>query len=163
MSKAKAATLSTEVVTAPAAAPAEQAPQVTSASLGPLPQTVRLFGPVHTMLAEMMAHSRFGYTLDMDAPLDLFGAAGTISMFLRLGSPAEGIMKAAHATVEAAVVAERAEYTRNVLEAARQLVIDDARKAKETELARARAAAEAELAALQAAKQAEIAALEATL
>ena len=155
MTKSKAA-LSTEVQAPAAAAPAEQAPaaHVTPANLGPLPQTLRIFGPIHTTLPELAALSRIGYTVDCEWPVEYFPQAATLSIFLRLGSPADSIVKAAHATVELAAAAERAQYTKDVLAAARQMVEDDKRAAKEAEVAAAIAATKAKIAALEATLQA---------
>lgn len=153
MSKAK---LSTEVqapAEAPAAAPIEQEAAPTPATLGPLPQKLRIFGPTYTALPEMVALSRIGYTVDSDWPVEFYPQAATISIFLRLGSPADGIMKAAHETVELAAAAERMQYTKDVLAAARQMVEDDKRAAREAEVAASIAATRAQIAALEASLQ----------
>jgi hypothetical protein len=152
MTKAK---LSTDVQTAPAAAPA---PAPAEAEMSPMsvtlmPPTLHLFGPTLTTLAEMVVHARLGYILDDAAPVNQFAEAGTLSLFMRLGTPAAGIVKIAQATVEQATAQQRVQFARDVEAAARQMIEDDKRKAKEAEVAAAIAATKAQIKALEASLQ----------
>jgi hypothetical protein len=147
----KAATLSTEVQPAPAltAAPAP-APEMTPASVTLMPPTLRLFGPTLTTLSEMVVHSRLGYVLDTDAPVDQFAEAGMLSLFMRLGTPSDSIVKIAQDTVEAAAAQQRLQFARDVKEAARQIIEEDAKAKKAEEVAAQIAATQAQIRALQA-------------
>ena len=156
MTKPKA-TLSTSVQPAPAeaAAPAAPAaPELTPASVTLMPPTLRLFGPTLTTLSEMVVHSRLGYVLDTDAPVDQFAEAGMLSVFMRLGSPSDSIVKVAAATIEAATAQQRAAFARDVQDAARQMLGDDAKAKRAAEAAAEIAATRAKIAALEASLQA---------
>ncbi|MGJ7915458.1 hypothetical protein ACI48D_08275 [Massilia sp. LXY-6] len=152
MTKPKA-TLSTSVQPAPAEA-AAPAPAMTPASITTLPPTIRLFGATLPTLAEMIVHARLGYVLDMMAPVDQFGAAGTISLYMKLGTPEDSIVKQAQATVEAAAAQQRLQYAHDVQEAARQMLEDDAKAKRAAEVAAEVAATRAKIKALEASLQA---------
>jgi hypothetical protein len=88
-------------------------------------------GPALIVLSEMMIHARLGYMVDTEAPVDQFAHAGNLSLFLRLGTPSAGIVKIAQATVEAAAAQQRVQYENDVAAAAKQLVEDNERAAKD--------------------------------
>jgi hypothetical protein len=151
MTKPKAATLSTEVQgQAPAAATPAPAVEVTPTSVTLMPPALRLFGPVHNVLAELVVHARLGYHFDDVAPVDQFLEAGTLGLYLKLGTPSAGIVKLAQATVEAANAQQRIKYAKDVQEAARSMIEADQRAVREAEVAADIAARQAQIAALQA-------------
>jgi hypothetical protein len=130
--------------------PAAAEVQISPASVTLMPPTLRLFGPTLITLAEMVVHARLGYVLDTNAPVDQFSQAGALSLYMRLGTPDDDIVRVARATVEQATEQQRGQYARDVQVAARQMLDDDARAAKAVEVAAKIAATQAEIAALQA-------------
>jgi hypothetical protein len=124
------------------------------ASVTLIPTTLRLFGPVHNVLAELVVHARLGYQFDDAAPVDQFLEAGTLGLYLKLGTPSAGIVKLAQATVEAASAQQRMQFARDVQEAARQMLEEDAKAKRAAEVAAEVAANKAKIKALEASLQA---------
>jgi hypothetical protein len=164
----KAATLSTDVQapaqpTIPAAAEAAPAIEMTPASVTLMPPTIRLFGPTLLVLEEAVVHSRLGFHIDLNAPVDQYVEAGTMSLFMKLGTPDAGIVKIAAATIDAATSAQRFQYAQDVKAAARRMIVEDARAAREAEVAAKIVEAKAQVAAIEAAARADIEAMEVTM
>jgi len=102
----------------------------------------------------MIVHARLGYIVDTAAPVDQFAQAGTMSLFMRLGTPDAGVVKFAQTTVEAAAAQQRVQYAKDVQEAARQMLEDDAKAKRAAEVAAEVAATKAKIKALEASLQA---------
>lgn len=113
------------------------------------PYMVQVFGPTTLAMQEVAVHIRAGYTPCIHTPIEIFPAAGTISLTLVLGSPEQAFVEAAARTSADAVAIEQARYNRDVEQAAERMIE-----------AKARAVAEAKRAAMIAEQKAALLALE---
>jgi hypothetical protein len=103
------------------------------------PQTLELVGPIPSVLAQLCAHVRSGFTLDMDAYMHLFGGNGNIALILKQGDPDLQFVQAAKLAAQEALERQQAQHERDIEERAAQLVADRERAA-------ARAAMEVQIA-----------------
>jgi hypothetical protein len=89
-----------------------------SAAPAAKPYAVTVFGPTTMALQEVAAHVRNGYVPDINTAIQVFGAAGTISIVLVLGDPDKAYIERAAVTTADAVAMEEARFNRMVEEAA---------------------------------------------
>jgi hypothetical protein len=133
--------VSNEIITAAAPTPA--------APLQVQPRSIVLIGTGISVLQELTVLARQGWKPDENMPPQVFGAAGTMQVFMIPGTPDERFTNAAAITLSEAAQREQAQYDRDVERAAtRQLE------------AKARAVAEAKRAAMIEEQMAALAALE---
>jgi hypothetical protein len=121
------------VTAAPAPAPA-------TLEAAARPYAVNIFGPTTHVLQQVSVLCRQGYIVDANSTVEIFAAAGTMSLVMVLGDAEQTYVAAAAVSVGDAAALQEAKYRRDVEQAA-------ARQIKE--------AAEAELAAKKAALLAE--------
>lgn len=114
------------------------------------PYCLTIFGPTTTVLQELAFHVRNGYTPDINSPVQVFSAAGTMSIVLVLGNPDEAFRDRAAVTVADAVALEEAAYRRDVELAAARIVENEKQAEKAAKRAELIAAQRAALAALEA-------------
>jgi len=114
------------------------------------PYAVTVFGPTTLALQEVAAHVRNGYVPDINTPVQIFGAAGTISIVLVLGNPDQAFIERAAVTTSDAVAQEEARFKRLVEEAAQRQIEATARAEKEARRTKLIAEQRAALAALEA-------------
>ena len=146
------AVLSTTVLTAAPAAPVAEA--VSPAAVAARPHTIRFTEPTHVAFAIAAVHIRNGYRFSADIAPEVYPSQGQSSIVLELGHPDQHAVAAAEATTALAVERQQAEFERQVEAAARQMVEDAARKAKQEQLAAEIAESKKALRALEAAAQA---------
>lgn len=115
------------------------------------PQTLELVGPIPSVLAQMCAHVRSGFTLDMDAYMHLFGGNGNIALILKQGDPDLQFVAAAKVAAQEALERQQAQQERDLEERAAQLVADRERAAARAIIDAKIREQEATLAALRAA------------
>jgi len=117
----------------------------------PKPTSLYLIGITGNVLAQAAAHIRAGYTFDLNAPIDVFAAAGTLGFTLKLGDPEAQFVEAAKTATEEAYAIEQVQQARAIEEAAARLVADRDRAAVKAQLDAKIAEQEAALKALKAA------------
>ena len=113
------------------------------------PYSVSVFGPTTLALQEAAVFIRAGYTPCIDTPVRIFAAAGTISITLHLGSPAQDFVDAAARTTADAVALEKARYDNDVRQAAERMIANNARVAADAKRAAFLAEQKAALLALE--------------
>lgn len=123
----------------------------TTAPIEYKPQSLHLVGPAMTVMSQAVVHIRQGYTLNTDAPLELFGGTGNMSIVLKLGDPELQFVQAAKTATDEAMQRQQAQMERDIEAAAAQLVADRERAAARAVMQAQIAAQEATLAALKAA------------
>ncbi|MGI4842315.1 MAG: hypothetical protein ACRYF7_03275 [Janthinobacterium lividum] len=122
------------------------------------PISIELIGPAVTIMQELCAHVRNGYTVHKDYPMHFY-QNGNISLMLIIGNPDDYALKKAQESTDASIAREQAEYNRRVQEEAKLLVERQAREALEKSVAEAVAAHEKQIAKLKRDAEAELARL----
>lgn len=143
MSKTTTAIIAPEAT--PAAAPV---PTITP----PKPQTLTVIGPVFETMHKITAHVRNGYMLVL---VNNYPATGQLHAELELGTPLPMYLEAAATDLTEAIELAEIQRTRDIREAADQLVKERNRAAAQAAMAVKVAQHEAELAAMKAAAAAE--------
>jgi hypothetical protein len=141
MSKTTTAIVAPE---APAAAPVATITQ-------PKPQTMTLIGPVFETTHKITALVRKGYMLML---VNTYPATGQLHAELQLGTPLPMYLEAADTDLAEAIEQAEIQRTRDIREAADQLVKERNRAAAQAAMAVKVAQHEAELAAMKAAAEA---------
>lgn len=140
--KPAAATVSTDITT-PAPAPAP-----TVLVLGQLPRSLTLSGMASTVFAQSVVLARNGFVFDPALPPEVFPQTGLAFLHMTLGAPEQHAINGAAEAVEQALMQEEREFEKRVEAAAKQMIEDAARKAKEVEAAAFIAEKRAQIAAL---------------
>ena len=140
----KVAKVTTDLLAAPAPAPAPKKPFA-----------IQLVGPGYLALQELCAHVRNGYIINPDAPYEFF-ANGSVVFNLILGTPDELSIARAKETTEHSAELEAAQFRREVEAAAKSMIEQERRAALEKEVAEAVAASERAIAKLKRDAQAEL-------
>jgi len=122
MTKSKA-TLSIETLT-PSASPA------TVPLTHVKPNSIPMIGPTVTTLAQAAVLIRQGYTF-ADLPIDIFGPAGTIGFTLVQGTPDQHAIDAASVLLAENAAREERQYEKEVEAAAKRLIEERERAAKQ--------------------------------
>jgi len=119
------------------------------AAAAPKAESLHIFAAIPHALSEAVVHIRQGMTFDVDMPIEVFGTTGQMSFYLKRGNPDAHYVDVAHESSTQAVEMERARYEREVEAAAKRLVEDAARSAKQAAIAAEIDAAETALRALK--------------
>lgn len=114
------------------------------------PYAVNVFGPTTVALQKAAVLIRQGYTPCLDTPVEIFHAAGTISMTLVIGSPEQAFVEAAAVDTADAAAREQARYDHLVEQAAARQIEQAAQAEKAAKRAKLITEQRAALAALEA-------------
>lgn len=143
-SKTKSAPAAVDVTAIQPTAP-EANPTVLT--FGQLPRDLTLSGPSHTVFAQAVVLARRGYIFSPAQPPQVFPSNGLSVLFMTIGCPDEHAIKGADEATQQAVADEQRAFEQRVEHAAKQLLAEQADKARKAEAAAAIVAAEVALAA----------------
>lgn len=82
------------------------------------PYAVNIFGPTTHVLQQVSVLCRKGYMVDPNSTVEIFAAAGTMSLVMVLGDAEQAYVAAAAASVADAAALQEANYRRDVEQAA---------------------------------------------